>query len=209
MSKDRRAEMKERIEELVREFLQVIGEDVSREGLRETPERVARMWVDELIAGYFERPQDYVKKFRVDGKSSNVRGDLVIVKDVPVRSICEHHLLPFFGYAHIAYIPTKEVLGFSKFARIINVFGKRLQIQERLTEEVADYLNTLLKPMGLLLVMETIHTCALVRGVEEPMHMVTVASRGAFKDDESLRSEAMSILLAQSSLSEFRKVREV
>ncbi len=188
-----REERKERIASLVREFLTLIGEDPEREGLRETPERVARMWIDELIEGYFTSPEVHVKKFRV-GTNLNVGSDLVVVKDVPVRSICEHHLLPFFGYAHIAYIPGKEVLGFSKFARIVEVFSKRLQLQERLTEEVTDYLNHLLIPEGILVVVEAIHTCALVRGVEEPMHMITEASRGLLKEDPGLRLEALSII---------------
>lgn len=184
---------------MVREFLEIIGEKPDREGLRETPARVARMWVNELISGYFDDPNRYVKKFPVNGKELKHK-DIVIVRDIPVRSICEHHLLPFYGYAHIAYIPSVEVLGFSKFARIIEVFAKRLQIQERLTEEVADYLNSLLKPSGLLMIIEAIHTCALVRGVEEPMHMVTMASRGIFETDEALRRETLTVIMGQGMM---------
>ena len=197
MREEDRKRMEKKIEDIVRDFLKVIGEDLGREGLRDTPERVARMWVNELISGYFDNPSKYVKKFSVNGKVLKHK-DVVIVRDIPVRSICEHHLLPFYGYSHIAYIPTVEVLGFSKFARIIDVFAKRLQIQERLTEEVADYLNSLLKPSGLLIIIEAVHTCALIRGVEEPMHMVTMASRGVFETDESLRHETLTVVMGSS-----------
>lgn len=184
---------KKRLEELVREFIKLIGENPDREGLKDTPSRVARMWLEELSSGYREDPSAYVKKFQVNEGHVSY-GDLVIVKDIPVGSICEHHLLPFYGYAHIVYIPREEVLGFSKFARIINVFAKRLQIQERLTQQVADFLMQYLKPKGLLLVIEAIHTCALVRGVEEPMNMVTIAARGVFEENDSIRMEALSVI---------------
>ncbi len=184
---------KKRLEELVREFLELIGENPDRDGLKDTPSRVARMWLEELSSGYREDPSTYVKKFQVNEGHVSY-GDLVIVKDIPVRSICEHHLLPFYGYAHIAYIPREEVLGFSKFARIINVFAKRLQIQERLTQQVADFLMQYLKPKGLLLVIEAVHTCALVRGVEEPMNMVTIAARGVFEENDLMRMEALSAI---------------
>ena len=182
----------EELKLLIRRFLELIGEDPDREGLRETPSRVAKMWLNELTRGYRVNPKEYVKVFEVD---EYVRyRDLVIIKDVPVKSICEHHLLPFFGYAHVAYIPSERVLGFSKFARIVDAYSKRLQLQERLTEQVADFLMDVLRPKGLLLVIEAIHTCALVRGIEEPMFMATLASRGVFKDNEELRLNTIKIL---------------
>ena len=182
----------EELKLLIRRFLELIGEDPDREGLRETPSRVAKMWLNELTKGYRVNPKEYVKVFEVD---EYIRyRDLVIIKDVPVKSICEHHLLPFFGYAHVAYIPSGRVLGFSKFARIVDAYSKRLQLQERLTEQVADFLMNVLRPKGLLLVIEAIHTCALVRGIEEPMFMTTIASRGVFKDDEELRLNIIKIL---------------
>ncbi len=186
-----RADALRRIEELVREFLLVIGENPDREGLRDTPARVARMWVEELSAGYRENPDQFIKVFREGSAGSD---GLVVVKNVPVRSICEHHLLPFFGYAHIAYVPNGVVLGFSKFARVIDVFAKRLQIQERLTREVTDYLYSRLRPKGILVLIEAVHTCALVRGVEEPMHLTTMEVRGVLKDDSDLRLQALSII---------------
>ncbi len=187
-----------RIEELVREFIELIGDDPNREGLKETPKRVARMWVEELASGYWEDPSKYVKLFSIEEYLRYE--DIVLVKDVPVRSICEHHLLPFFGKAHLAYIPTEKVLGFSKFARILSVYSRRLQLQERLTQQVADFLDSTLRPKGLLLVIEALHTCALVRGVEEPMIMTTITSRGVLRDNGELRSEVLSLLMRSNSL---------
>ncbi len=190
------------LEELVRRFLIIIGENPDREGLKETPKRVARMWLNELTLGYRVNPKDYVKVFEVDEYLRY--GDMVVVQDVPVRSMCEHHLLPFFGYAHIAYIPNDKVLGFSKFARIIEVYSKKLQLQERLTQEVADFLVETLNPKGLLLMIEAIHTCALIRGVEEPMFMITLASRGVFREKPELINEALSII--KSKLADLKKL---
>ena len=190
------------LEELVRRFLIIIGENPDREGLKETPKRVARMWLNELTLGYRVNPKDYVKVFEVDEYLRY--GDMVIVQDVPVRSMCEHHLLPFFGYAHIAYIPNDKVLGFSKFARIIEVYSKKLQLQERLTQEVADFLVETLNPKGLLLMIEAIHICALIRGVEEPMFMITLASRGVFREKPELINEALSII--KSKLADLKKL---
>ena len=193
MVRNDKEEVMGRLEELVKEFLRLIGEDPSREGLKETPKRVARMWLEELVSGYWEDPSKYVKVFNVE---EYVRyEDLVLVKDVHVRSICEHHLLPFFGKAYLAYIPTDKVLGFSKFSRILSVYSRRLQLQERLTQQVADFLFNTLRPKGLVLIIEAIHTCALVRGVEEPLVMTTVASRGLLREDKKLRNEVISLLM--------------
>ncbi len=180
-----------RIAELVREFLRLIGENPEREGLRETPERVARMWVRELSSGYWEDPRTYLKTF--DGSYLQF-GDMVVIRDAPVRSMCEHHLLPFFGRAHLAYIPDGQVLGFSKFSRVVSSFARRLQLQERLTAQVADFLYKELSPKGLFLVIEATHTCALVRGVEEPLYMVTTAARGVFREMPELVERAMKLM---------------
>ncbi len=180
-----------RIAELVREFLRLIGENPEREGLRETPERVARMWVKELSSGYWEDPRNYLKTF--DGSYLQF-GDMVVIRDAPVRSMCEHHLLPFFGRAHLAYIPDGQVLGFSKFSRVVSSFARRLQLQERLTAEVADFLYSELSPKGLFLVIEATHTCALVRGIEEPLYMVTTAARGVFREMPELVERALRLM---------------
>ena len=182
-----------RLEELVREFLLLIDEDPNREGLKETPARVAKMWLEELSAGYREDPTMHLKTFTTS--DAGVENGVVVVRDIPVRSICEHHLLPFFGYAHIAYVPNGAILGFSKFARIVDAFARRLQVQERLTRQVADFLYEKLKPKGLIVLVDAIHTCALVRGVEEPMYLTTMEVRGIFKEDKSLRGEALALLL--------------
>lgn len=182
------------LERLVREFLLIIGEDVSRDGLVDTPSRVARMWLDELTIGYRVDPREYLKSFNIDEGDYERHGDLVIIKEIPVRSICEHHLLPFFGYTHIAYIPRDNVLGFSKFARVVEVFSRRLQVQERLTDQIADFIVDYLHPKGLLVIVEAVHTCALIRGVKELMYMVTRAVRGSLASDDGLRREVMMLL---------------
>ncbi len=181
----------EKVESLVRELINAIGEDVAREGLRDTPKRVAKMLLDELLAGYRMDPKQFVKTFDLDGVANE---GLVVINDIPVKSVCEHHLLPIIGYAHIAYIPQGRVLGLSKFARIVDAFSRRLQIQERLTNQIADFIYEELKPRGVLVVIEALHLCALIRGIEEPLHMVTTAYRGAFTEDPALRREALNVI---------------
>jgi len=185
----------EKVEWLVKEFLRVIGEDPEREGLRETPRRVSRMLLDELLIGYRYDPKEFLKLFEHEEEDYyEAYGDLVIVKDVAVRSLCEHHLLPFFGYAHIAYIPTKYILGLSKFSRIVNIFSRKLQVQERLTNQIADFIMEYVKAKGCLVVIEAIHTCALLRGVKENLKLITLSTRGVFSKDQRLRSEALSLM---------------
>jgi len=188
----------ERIARLVKEFLLIIGEDPEREGLRETPSRVAKMWLEELTIGYRESPESYVKKFKLE-VSNKQDQNFVVIRGIPVKSICEHHLMPFFGEAHIMYIPEDEVLGFSKFARIINIYSKRLQLQERLTNQIADGLMNLIKAKGLIIVVNALHTCALIRGVEEPMYMTTYAERGVLATNAELREKALKLLFGKSS----------
>lgn len=182
----------EAIRKLVEELLKVIGEDPHREGLRETPARVSRMWVEELAMGYLVDPSVYVKTFEVEEYEG--REGLVAVTNIPTRSICEHHLLPFFGYTHVVYVPSGKVLGFSKFARVIKVLSSKLQIQERLTEQIADFLVEVLNPKGLVVLQEALHTCALIRGVEESMTMTTMALRGVFEEHKEMTNLALQII---------------
>lgn len=184
----------DRLKSVVREFIKLIGDDPDRPELRETPERVARMWLEELASGYGRDPDEHLKYFYVNSANYVSTNRLVAVLNIPVRSVCEHHLLPFYGYAYVVYVPSDEVFGLSKFARVVNVFARRLQLQERLTEELADYLFTKLKTKGLLVMIEAIHTCALVRGVEEPLSMVTLTTRGQLSADSGLRDEALKII---------------
>lgn len=186
----------EELKSIIREFIRLIGDDPDRPGLKDTPERVARMWLKELASGYGKDPDKYLKYFYVNSNSINYvsTNRLVAILDIPVRSMCEHHLLPFYGSAHVIYVPSDEVLGLSKFARVINVFARRLQLQERLTEEIADYLFRKLKTRGLLVMIEAIHTCALVRGIKEPLSMVTLTARGELSTDVKLREEALRII---------------
>ncbi|MEM4486405.1 MAG: GTP cyclohydrolase I [Zestosphaera sp.] len=182
------------LKRVIRDFIKLIGDDPERPELMETPERVARMWLEELASGYGQDPDEYLKYFNVNSVDYVSTSRLIAVMNIPVRSVCEHHLLPFYGYAHIAYIPGSEVVGLSKFARIVNVFARRLQLQERLTEEIADYLNRKLKTRGLLVIIEAMHTCALVRGIEEPLSMITSSTRGELTTDRELREEAIELI---------------
>lgn len=189
----------EELRKVVKDFIRLIGDDPERPELKETPERVARMWLEELASGYEQDPDEHLKCFHVSSIDYISTNRLIVVVNVPVRSMCEHHLLPFYGYAHIAYIPGDEVIGLSKFARVLNVFARRLQLQERLTEEIADYLYKKLKTRGLLVMIEATHTCALIRGVGEPLSMITLSTRGELSVDEKLRAEAMELINSRAS----------
>lgn len=182
----------ERIKELIKEFLVLIGENPNREGLVETPDRVARMWFNELAAGYRTDPDEVFKYFNADDDYEK-HEDLIIVRDIPLRSMCEHHLLPFFGYVHIAYIPNDKMIGFSKLARLVDVFARRLQIQERLTSTIADFIYQRLTPKGVMVVAEAYHTCTIIRGVKEPMYMITRSTRGVLNNDIS-RTEVLTLM---------------
>lgn len=195
----------EELTEIIKRFLKIIGEDPEREGLRETPERVARMWLEELARGYSINPHEYVKTFNYEGDNGEeafeMWNNIIIVYDIPVRSMCEHHLLPIVGTAAIAYIPGNKVLGFSKFARIVDAFSRRLQVQERLTNQIADFIAEYLEARGVMVVIEAIHLCALHRGVKEPMKMITRAMKGVFEKDPELRREVVEIMSSRLSLS--------
>ncbi len=178
-----------RIEKAVAEILLAIGEDLDREGLRDTPARVARMYC-ELVAGMHENPELHLRSVFTENYD-----EIVLLRDIPFYSLCEHHLLPFIGSAHVAYLPTGRVLGVSKLARIVDCFAKRLQCQERLTGQIADLIMDRLKPMGVAVVLEGSHSCMTIRGIKKPgSTMVTSALRGIFRKDPRSRNEILSLL---------------
>ena len=173
------------IEEAVRHILVEIGEDPAREGLVGTPDRVHRMYL-ELTAGYHVDPDRLINKAVFDVNYS----EMVVVKDIPFYSLCEHHLLPFFGSAHVAYVPDKRVIGLSKIPRVVEMYARRLQVQERLTKQVAEFLMERLSPEGVGVVVEATHLCAAMRGVRKPGTVMTTASvLGLFRRDDRTRAE--------------------
>jgi GTP cyclohydrolase I len=174
-----------RVESAVREILLEIGEDPDREGLHGTPERVHRMYT-ELTAGYHVDPERLINNAIFDIGYS----EMVVVKDIPFYSLCEHHLLPFFGTAAVAYIPRGRVIGLSKIPRIVEMYARRLQVQERLTQQIADFLQTRLEPQGVGVVMEATHLCAVMRGVRKPGTIMTTSSvLGLFRTRDRTRAE--------------------
>ena len=176
----------------VRMILEGIGEDPNREGLIKTPERVARMY-EECCAGLYEDPAVYFET-----TFDEHHEEMVIVHDIPFYSLCEHHLAPFFGKAHVAYIPAKDgrICGISKLARLVDAFARRPQVQERLTSQVADTLVEQLGPQGVIVVMEAEHLCMSMRGVKKPgAKTTTSAVRGIFRSKASTRAEALSLLI--------------
>jgi GTP cyclohydrolase IA len=178
-----------RIERAVREILLAIGEDPEREGLRDTPARVARMY-SELFAGMYQEPDVHLQAMFDEGHH-----EMVVLRDIPFNSTCEHHLMPFEGRAHIAYIPGGKVLGLSKLARLVDVFAHRPQVQERLTSQIADVLADRLNVKGCAVVMEAVHTCMTCRGVKKPGSiMVTSALRGIMHTNQGTRSEVLALL---------------
>jgi GTP cyclohydrolase I len=173
------------IECAVRDILGAIGEDPDREGLLRTPGRVARMY-EELTAGYHVDPERLINDaiFKVD------YDEMVIVRDIDYYSMCEHHMLPFMGKAHVAYIPDGTVIGLSKIPRIVEMFARRLQVQERMTQQIAEFLQETLQPKGVAVVAEGVHMCAAMRGVKKAnARMVTSAMLGSFKANQTTRSE--------------------
>ena len=166
---------KERIQNAVREILIAVGEDPDREGLLETPKRVANMY-EEIFAGLTEDPKQHIKLFN---EQSN--DEMVIVKDIPFYSMCEHHLLPFFGKAHIGYIPSdNKIIGLSKLARIVDNFAKKPQVQERLTSDIADFLNDNLQPKGVAVIMEAEHMCMTMRGARAAGSKTQTSAQGHY-----------------------------
>jgi GTP cyclohydrolase IA len=180
---------REQVEHHVREILKLIGEDVEREGLLDTPARVTRMY-EEIFSGYAVDPRD-VLGVTFDEKHE----ELVIVKDIVYYSQCEHHMAPFFGVAHIGYIPSGQIAGLSKLARLVDAVSRRLQVQERITSQIADILEEGLMPHGVMVVVEGEHLCMCARGVKKPgSKTVTSAVRGQFRQSAALRSEFLELL---------------
>lgn len=178
------------MEELVEQWLHNIGEDPMREGLRNTPKRVAEAWKF-LTRGYHQNVGDVINEavFSVDSNH------MIIVKDIEIYSLCEHHMLPFFGRCHIGYIPNGKVFGVSKLARIADIFGRRLQLQERLTNQIAELIMDTLQPEGVGVVIEAKHLCMMMRGVEkQDSNMITSAMIGNFKESIATRNEFLKLL---------------
>jgi len=180
-----------RIEKAVREILEAIGEDPDRDGLLRTPERVAAMY-DEVFSGIKDSPDRHLAVTFEAGHD-----EMVMVKDIPLYSVCEHHLIPFIGKAHVAYIPNADgrITGLSKLARLVDSLSKRPQVQERLTTQVADEIDNSLQPRGVLVVIEAEHLCMSMRGVRKPGSLtVTSAVRGQFRDSVATRNEALQFI---------------
>jgi GTP cyclohydrolase I len=180
----------DQISRAYRQLLESVGEDVDREGLRRTPERAARAF-EFLTQGYRQNLEEIIN----DAVFASTASEIILVKDIELYSLCEHHLLPFIGRAHVAYIPNGKVLGLSKVARIVDVFARRLQIQENLTTQIAESLMNCLEPSGVAVVVEAKHLCMMMRGVEKQNSiMKTSRLLGTFKDDARTRSEFLSLL---------------
>ena len=178
-----------RIERAVREILIAVGEDPDREGLVETPARVARMYA-EMFAGLALDPREHTRKFFTEEYD-----EVVLVRDISFCSMCEHHLLPFIGKAHVAYIPEGKVIGLSKIARVVEVISRRPQVQERMTEDIANLLEGELGAKGVAVVIEAAHSCMTIRGVKKPgSSMVTSAMKGLFRSNLSTRAEVMQLI---------------
>lgn len=169
--------------------LKIIGEDPEREGLKETPKRVVKMW-DEIYKGYSQKPEDVLTTFSADGYDQ-----IILLKNIEMYSTCEHHMVPFFGKAHIAYIPNGKVIGISKLARLLDIYARRLQIQERLGDQVTDALMKYLQPLGAACIIEACHLCMRMRGVsKQNAIMVTSSLRGVFLEKPEARQELMQLI---------------
>lgn len=180
-----------RIERAVREILEAIGEDPDRDGLQETPKRVARMY-SEVVGGLYEDADEHLQ-VTFDAHHD----EMIMVRDIPLYSLCEHHLVPFLGRAHVAYIPGKDgrITGLSKLARLVDTYARRLQVQERLTAQIADEIENVLEPRGVLVVLEAEHLCMSMRGVRKPgSSTVTSAMRGLFRENVATRNEALQFI---------------
>jgi len=177
------------MEDLVKKILQKIGEDPSREGLKDTPKRVVKAW-EKIFSGYNKKPEDVLTVF--DGENYD---QMVVVKDIEFYSTCEHHMLPFFGKVHIGYIPNGRIIGLSKIPRIVEIFARRMQNQERMTSQIAESLDKLLKPKGVGVIVEAKHFCMMARGVEKQSSKATTSSLyGLFKTNQNTRSEFLKLI---------------
>jgi GTP cyclohydrolase IA len=184
------------MEELIRELLKEIGEDPQREGLERTPARVAKAW-EYLTSGYKQNVHDVLN----EALFTEEYDEMVVVKDIDLYSMCEHHMLPFFGKCHIAYMPSHKIVGLSKLPRLVEMFARRLQVQERLTTQIAQTLNEVLQPRGVAVVIEALHLCMLMRGVEKQnSKAVTSAMLGAFRDRPETRAEFMELIKSRGGL---------
>jgi GTP cyclohydrolase I len=182
---------REQAEEAVRTLIRWAGDDPAREGLRGTPERVARSY-EEFFAGYESDPREILKRTfeEVEGYD-----EMVVLKDIRFESYCEHHMVPIIGLAHIAYLPNSRVVGISKLARVLDAYAKRLQIQEKMTAQIAKAIDEVLEPKGVAVVLEAAHQCMTTRGVHKPgVNMVTSHMLGAFRQDEATRKEFLAII---------------
>ena len=170
------------------ELIKAVGEDPEREGLKKTPDRVARMY-SELLSGYGADPQKFI-----NGALFNITYDeMVIVRDIEFYSLCEHHILPFIGRAHVAYLPAGKVIGLSKIPRVVDMYARRLQVQERMTRQIADFLSEALKPQGVAVVVEAMHMCSMMRGIQKhDARMTTSAMHGAFRANLATRQEFLN-----------------
>ncbi len=177
-----------KIEKAIKDILEAIGEDPNREGLLETPKRIAKMY-EEIFSGITDDPKEHIKLFHDENHQ-----EMVIAKNIPFYSMCEHHMLPFFGKVSIAYIPNQKISGISKLARITDTFSKRLQLQERLTTQIANFIMEEFEPQGVMVFIEAEHLCMSMRGVQKPgTTMVTSAVRGVFDTDPKTRNEALQL----------------
>lgn len=178
------------MEALVKQLLVALGEDPEREGLKATPRRVAQAW-QFLTRGYETDPRDVLNNAIFE----ETVDEMITIRDIEVYSMCEHHLLPFFGKAHVAYLPDGKIIGFSKIPRLVDIYARRLQVQERLTQQIASTIQDLLKPKGVAVVIEAVHLCMTMRGVEKQNSVaVTSAMLGGFRTDRSSRMEFLNLI---------------
>lgn len=183
------------MKELIEKLLVELGEDPSREGLQNTPERVAKS-MKFLTGGYWVNIDELVNEALFEDPNTD---EMVILKDIDMFSLCEHHMLPFFGKCHVAYIPDGKIIGLSKMPRVVDAFSRRLQVQERLTSQIANCLNDILKPKGVAVVVDALHLCMSMRGVEKQNSYTTTSSMlGAFKSNASTRSEFLSLIAGRN-----------
>jgi len=185
----------EKIRTAARMILEAVGEDPDREGLAETPSRIARMYA-EVFAGLREDPDQVLSTVFTEDYD-----EIVLVKDIPFYSMCEHHLLPFFGKAHVAYLPRNRIVGISKLARAVEHYAKRPQVQERLTNQIADLISEALNPRGVAVILEATHTCMTMRGVKKPgSSVITSAMRGVIRSSVATRTEVMGLMRGKTDL---------
>lgn len=178
-----------RMEEIIKELIVLIGEDAEREGLKDTPHRVAKAF-GKMFSGYSKEPEDVVTVF--DGEKYD---EMIVVKNIEFYSTCEHHMLPFFGKAHIGYIPNGKIIGLSKLPRLVEIYARRMQNQERLTSQIAMAINSVLKPLGVGVVLEAQHLCMMARGVEKQNSTVSTSAQfGLFKKHSKTRSEFLRLI---------------